>query len=152
MFVKILTMKKIFILKGVSETGKTTKINTIANWIITNYKIPNTIGLDSLNFKKDSNGILTINKLNIGINSAGDNIGEIKKIDVFAPNVDIIVCACRTKGATYQHLYKNYTRPNGWLAVYINVDEFPKLDLVNQKIRDNRIIDELQTWLIGLEK
>lgn len=32
-------MKKIFILKGVSNTGKITKINLIANWIIKTYSI-----------------------------------------------------------------------------------------------------------------
>lgn len=148
-------MKKIFILKGVSNTGKTTKINQVAEWIITTYSVPNTIGLDITNYEINTWGVLTIGNLVIGFNSAGDNLNEIKKVDKIVrdfPNVDIIICACRTKGITYQHLYKNYIRRNGWLDTYINVDELLPTDIVNQQIRDNRIVRELETWLIGLEK
>ena len=74
-------MKKIFVLKGGNDSGKTTKINQVAEWIINTYSIPNTIGLDVLNYRKDTFGILTIGKLKIGINSACDNEFEVKKID-----------------------------------------------------------------------
>lgn len=148
-------MKKIIILKGVSDTGKTTKINQIADWIINRYSILNTIGLDTTNFQKNTWGVLTIGLLKIGFNSSGDNEHEILKVDTIInnyPDVDIIICACRTKGITYQHLYKNYTRQNGWLDIYINVEEFSKSDVVNQGARDTRILTELRTWLIGLQK
>lgn len=149
-------MKKIFILKGVANTGKTTKINQIAEWIINTYSVANTIGLDVTDLEINTWGILTIGKLKIGFNSAGDNDDEIKKIDKllnkFENNIDIIICACRTKGVSYQHLYKNYIRPKGWLDTYINVEEYKPTDLINQSARDIRVFNELKVWLIGLEK
>jgi hypothetical protein len=147
-------MKKIFILKGNDNTGKTQKIKEIADWIITDYSVTNTIGLDMTIPKKDVHGVLTINKLKIGFNSAGDNLKEVKAIDklLLDNDIDIIICACRTKGASYQHLYKNYIRPTGWLDMYLNVEEYSKTDIVNQSARDLRVISELKAWLIGLEK
>ena len=152
-------MKKIFILKGKSETGKTTKINQAAEWIIVNYGCSNTIGLDPTNLLKDSHGILTVNKLKIGINSYGDTESEVKKIDNLISKIpehtsvpDIIICSCRTRGKGRKHIINNYNKSTGWLRVFINVEEFSKTDLKNQKLRDTRILDELKAWLIGLEK
>lgn len=152
-------MKKIFILKGKSETGKTTKINQIAEWIIVNYGCSNTISFDPTNLLKDTHGILTIKKLTIGINSPGDTEAEVKKVDnlisKFTENPsapDIIICSCRTKGKGRKHLVNNYNKSNGWLRVFINVEEYPQTELKNQKLRDIRILGELKTWLIGLEK
>ena len=152
-------MKKIFILKGKSETGKTTKINEVAEWIISNYCCSNTIGLDSNNLLKDTHGILTIKRMTIGINSAGDTETEVKKIDNLKPynseskNIpDIIICSSRTKGKGRKYIINNYNRSTDWLRVFINVEEYLKTDLKNQKLRDLRIINELKSWLIGLEK
>lgn len=131
-------MKKIFILKGISGCGKTTKINTLAHWIINTYKIPNTIGLDPTNYLKDTFGVLTIGNLKIGINSAGDHENQVKKVDQLleisknninefdqlnVSNIDIIVCACRTRGKGRKHITKNYNYPNGWLQKFINVEK-----------------------------
>lgn len=145
-------MKRIIILKGVSNTGKTTKINQIADWIIRKYDIPNTIGLDVTDFGKDTIGLLKVNKLVIGINTAGDDDVCIKQIDMIAPKCNILICSCRTKGVTYQHIYKNYNRISGWLETIIFVDKINPTSAAKQSIRDAGVIDELQTWLIGLEK
>tara|TARA_R110000868_G_scaffold396876_1_gene669269 strand:+ start:9604 stop:10062 length:459 start_codon:yes stop_codon:yes gene_type:complete len=151
-------MKKIFVLKGKDGSGKTTKINTIADWIIKTYNVQNTIGLDVTNFQKDTFGILTIGKLKIGINSAGDNEGEVKKLDLLTEkhenelDVDIIICACRTKGKGRKYIVDNYNYSNGWLQKIINIDKFTSSDILSQNARDLRKIEELKTWLIGLEK
>lgn len=147
-------MKKIFILKGVSNTGKTSKINMIATWVLENYNVSNQHNIDITDIKIDISGVLTIGNLTIAFNSGGDDEGQILKVDklVLEFNVDIVICACRTKGITYQHLYKNYIRPKGWLDTYINVEELNKNDKIGQSNRDSRIIAELKTWLIGLEK
>jgi energy-coupling factor transporter ATP-binding protein EcfA2 len=151
-------MKKIFVLKGKDGSGKTTKINTIADWIIKTYNVQNTISLDVTNFQKDTFGILTIGKLKIGINSAGDNEGEVKKLDLLTDknenqiDVDIIICACRTKGKGRQYIINNYNYSNNWLQKFINIEKFPKADVAKQNARDLRKIEELKTWLIGLEK
>ena len=149
-------MRKIFILKGKSETGKTTKINKTAEWIINNYGCPNTIGLNTSNYLKDTHGILTINKLSIGFNSSGDNEWEVKKIDNLnladENRPDIIICSCRTKGKGRRYINDNYNHLTGWLKVFINVEEYSNSDLIKQTTRDTRIFDESKTWLIGLEK
>jgi hypothetical protein len=153
---KQIKMKKIFILKGKSETGKTSKINQTAEWIINSYVTPNTIGLDTSNYLKDTNGILTVKNLTIGFNSSGDNEWEVKKIDNLKlsndDSPDIIICACRTKGKGRKYINDNYNYSKGWLKVFIDVEEYSKSDLLNQGTRDTRVLNELQTWLIGLEK
>lgn len=145
-------MKQILIIKGVSNTGKTTKINEIANWIINTYGASNTIGLDPLDMGKNIFGILTVKNLKIGINSAGDDLASVQKIERIQNECDIIIGCCRTKGETFQFYYKNYTRGKGWMDIYFNSDEFPAADLINQKLRDDLIIDGLKCCLIGLEK
>jgi len=158
-------MKKIFILKGISGCGKTTKINTIADWIINTYTIPNTIGLDPTNYLIDTFGILTIGKLKIGINSAGDHENQVKKIDKLVElslsnnqdsdsnnDIDIIICACRTRGKGRKHITKNYNYSKGWLQKFINVEKFNPSNILLETNRDKRIFDELKTWLVGLEK
>lgn len=149
-------MKKIFILKGGNDCGKTTKINLVAEWIIKTYSIPNTIGLDITNYEKDTLGVLTIGKLKIGINSAGDTESEVKRIDrlmkMTDEYLDIIICACRTRGKGRKYIIDNYNYPKGWLQKFINIEKFPKTDIANQTARDIRKMIELKTWLTGLEK
>ncbi|WP_146171743.1 hypothetical protein [Flavobacterium magnum] len=149
-------MNKIIILKANSNTGKTTKINTIADWIITTHGAANTIGLDPAHLTKDSCGVLTVGKLNILVNSAGDDHASVLKIDAalqsFHGQVDIILCSCRTKGITYQHLYKNYNRSTGWLDVIIPIAEFTPANPTRQAARDAALLAEIQAWLTGLPK
>ena len=149
-------MKKIFILKGKGNTAKTTKINKIAQWIIDTYHCPNTIGLNTTDFEIDTLGVLNIGKLSIGINSSGDNLYEVQKIKELKGDEDnfpdIIICACRTKGAGFRYIRDNFNYSTGWLSVFINVEEFISTDIKSQTIRDSRIDDELKTWLVGLPK
>lgn len=145
-------MKKLLVLKGVSNTGKTTKINNIARWIIHTYGVPNTIGLDPADLLKNTFGILTVKNLRIGINSAGDNLKCVKKIEKIEQDCDIIICCCRTRGTTYQYLYQNFKRSTGWIELYLNCEEYPANAVPDQKLRDMRIVEDLKCHLIGLEK
>ena len=155
-------MKKIFIVKGGDDTGKTTKINLIIDWIFANYTISNSV-IIPIN-QIDRYGIIQINKLTIGFNTAGDNETEVKKIDNLKGvlnninddnllnDLDIIICACRTKGKGRQYIINNYNYSNNWLQKFINIEKFSKADVAKQNARDLRKIEELKTWLIGLEK
>lgn len=151
-------MKKIFILKGGDDTGKTTKINNIVDWILTNYKGA-TSNIRPIN-NVDRYGVIQINKLVIGFNTAGDNEGEVKKIDYLKGllndsennDLDIIICACRTRGKGRQYILDNYNYSSGWLQKIINLDKYAKADTASQIARDIRKIEELKTWLTGLEK
>lgn len=145
-------MKKILILKGVSNTGKTTKINTIAKWIMNTYGAPNTIGLDPNNLLKNTLGILTVKNFRIGINSAGDSLKCVKKTEAIEQNYDILICCCRTRGITYQYFYKNYKRSNGWIDIYLNCEQYSSNAVKQQHLRDSTILNELKVHLIGLQK
>jgi len=149
-------VKKIFVLKGKSETGETTKINQVAESIISNYGCPKTFGLNSANYLLDTHGILPINKLTIGIKSEGDNERKVKKIDNLKlkndDKLDIIICTCRTKGKGRKYINDNFNYSKGWLKVFIDVEEYPKTNLTNQTARDSRVLLETRAWLTGLEK
>jgi len=125
-------MKKIFILKGVSNVGKTTKILNIIEWIIRIYKVNENDIILTKTTENDVCGVIKIGNLIIGFNTAGDDENQIKKIDILISEneIDILICSCRTRGKTFQHLYKNYVRKNGWLDTYINVEELPKIDVL----------------------
>jgi len=142
--------KKIFYFTGAGDTGKTTKINTVAKWIIDTYKTPNTIGLDSGNLRRDTLGVLIINNLRIGINSSGDNLHEVTKIDTVNKDIDILICCSRTSGKGFQYIKKNYNYNNGWLEMQFRVNNLAPTNITGQTARDNRLIEDLKTWLIGL--
>lgn len=144
-------MRKIIILKGISETGKTTKIKQIADWIMQNYTCSTTITMPAQT-DWDIHGILTINKFTIGFNSAGDDENQVKKLDkllIDETPPDIIICACRTKGRGLQYLKNNYNGKTGWLQAWVSVERVDPADCIE---RDKHVIDELKGWLIGLEK
>ncbi|GAO31728.1 hypothetical protein [Geofilum rubicundum] len=149
-------MKKIFILKGKNDTGKTIKINRIAEWIINNHGATNTINFDSNDLKNDINGVLEVSNLTIGINSSGDNLMEVRKIERLKSEIgeypDILLCACRTKGKGRKYIDNNFNYSKGWLKIYIDVKEHNSASTEKQMIRDERIIAEMQAWLTGLKK
>jgi len=146
-------MKKMFTLRGVSECGKSTKVKAIAQWIINNYPHAINHGIDLT--KRDISGVLEINKLKIGLISAGDDLpcvlGNERVLNNY-PGMDILVNTCRTKGITRRYLEKNYNFSSGWLVKNIFVQKFNPANSLKESSRDNLILDELKCWLTGLEK
>jgi hypothetical protein len=149
-------MRKIFILKGKSNTGKTSKINRIVDWIINTHGAPNTVNFDLNKFEKDVFGVLEVKNLTIGINSSGDNQEEVQNIERLKLDCDeypdIILCACRTKGKGRRYLDSNFNYAKGWLKVYFDVKEYNSVSIEKQMTRDERIVAEIKTWLTGLGK
>ncbi|WP_417430296.1 hypothetical protein [Halpernia sp.] len=153
-------MKKLFTLRGVSNTGKSTKVKLIAEWININYSAINH-GIDFS--KHDIIGVLQINKLKIGFVSAGDDLNQVKQIEKLlslhkndennpGSDIDIIINTCRTKGAGRKYLENNFNHSKGWVSKNIFVERINPASTVLQAARDNRILDELKTWLTGVEK
>ena len=148
-------MKKIFIVKGISNCGKSTIINQVIDWVLQNYTNQNTIQFEPK--KKPENefdrfGIIQINKLKIGFISEGDTYDHVKmRLKQFDElNCDIIVCASRTRESSYKAVWEflnlhNLTRLT-YLHRFIDV-YFPANDA--QTIL---AVKEIQTWLTGLEK
>ena len=145
-------MKKMFTLKGVSSCGKSSKIKAIAEWIRDNYN-PKVLGIDFNDW--DILGVLQVGKLKIGFVGAGDNEECVKGADEILqqyPDIDIIINCCRTKGETYQYINSTYSYDNGWIGKYIDVERYEVNEEIEQEQRDNRVIEEIKTWLLGIEK
>ena len=146
-------MKKMFTLRGVSHCGKSSKVKDIANWILANYPHAINHGIDFT--KGDILGILQINKLKIGFVSAGDDLDCVLGNDSILEidgTIDIIVNTCRTKGVSRKHLADNYNFSTGWLIKNIFVTKYDPPNPSLESIRDLKIMEELKSWLTGLEK
>jgi|GEM_PF-747212 len=153
-------MKKMFTLRGVSNTGKTTKVKQIAQWVINNYAVTKPHNIDTT--KGEILGILEVNKLRIGFISAGDDLAQVKKVEKLLSDnkneddskdtLDIIINACRTRGAGRRYLESNFNRNTGWVLTNIYVERFTATQITQQASRDTQIFDELKSWLTGLEK
>lgn len=148
-----------FTLRGVANTGKTTKVKQIAQWVIDNYPVsmPHSIDLK----KGEILGVLQVNKLRIGFISAGDDLNQVKKVEQLlsgnkredeGEDIDIIINACRTRGAGRRYLESHFNKKTGWLLTNIYIERFTASQLAKQVSRDSHIFDELKSWLTGLEK
>jgi hypothetical protein len=146
-------MRKMFTLRGVSNCGKSSKVRDIANWILANYPHAVNHGIDFT--QGDILGVLQINKLKIGFVAAGDDLACVLNNDEILEvhkDVDIIVNTCRTKGKPRKHLEINYNFSTGWLVKNIFVTKYEPSSPSIERIRDSKILDELKSWLTGLEK
>ena len=145
-------MRKIIIVRGVHDTGKTTSINELYNWIISlDYQLIDNV---TRNSNGDILGTITIGNLVIGFNSAGDKPKEVLKIEKLKDEhgnfPDIIICASRTKGKPYKYLRDNFNQSTNWLRIIQNKRRFNSTPERTQ--RDERTLAELKVRLIGIEK
>ncbi len=146
-------MNKMFTLRGVSKSGKSDKVKRIADHIISNYPTVINFGIDTS--KGDIHGVLQMKKFKIGLVSAGDDfscVSEIERLIKIHNDIDLVINTCRTKGITRKYLHDNYNYSSGWLVKNIYVERYDPFDSVSQGNRDIRILDELKSWIIGLEK
>jgi hypothetical protein len=118
-------MPIILVAKGKHDTGKTTAICQLKNFLLS-------LGGKTINTYKaisqhDVNMIVEYNGIKIGISSAGDpGLKQREILTVFVEmNCNIIICACRTKGSTKNEILEyfnmekiNYFTPsdNGFIS------------------------------------
>lgn len=144
-------MKKIIIVRGVEDTGKTTTIQKIIAWLENNYTINKTF---QENEHGDTRAVFEIGNFTIGFNSSGDNLLEVAKIEKLKTNrgtyADIIICASRTRGETQKFFKENFSYNQNWLKIYQNVRRVDPME--ERAKRDTRIFEEIKTRLIGIEK
>lgn len=142
-----------FTLRGVSNCGKSSKVRNIADWIIGYYPHAMNHGIDFT--KGDIFGVLQIHNLMIGFVAADDDLPCVLKndslLDVY-PDIDIIINTCRTRGKSRKHLAFNYNFSKGWLVKNILVTKYDPSNPLLESSRDLKIMDELKSWLTGLEK
>lgn len=91
--------KKIFAVRGLSNSGKSTTIRLVYDSLVATYKISEQQGTI---LRKDIYIILSINGVTIGLASKGDPSTELGKRLSALKNAgcQIIICATRTRGET----------------------------------------------------
>jgi hypothetical protein len=143
-------MKKILIVKGVSDAGKSTIINQVIDWVLANYTNTNTITIEGNGV--DRYGYIQVNRFRIGFISEGDTYEHVsmRLEELHLLDCDVIVCASRTKLSSFTAVWEFINLHNAvrlsYLHRFINVSfpaNTPQTDLV---------VEELQAWLTGLEK
>jgi hypothetical protein len=143
-------MKKILIVKGVSNSGKTTIINEVIDWVIFNYTNTNTITIERNGV--DRFGFIQVGNFRIGFISEGDTYDHVKmRLDeMHNLNCDVIVCACRTRLSSYSAVWEFINLHNMGRLNYLHrfIDVFLPANTTQTAIK----VEELQTWLTGLEK
>lgn len=107
-------MKRIIVVKGGKETGKTSVLNTVVRWMIETYQLENTVGFDVNDIRKDTFGVFTINAQKIGVDTSGEDESKIEEL--VSLGCDVILCACLTEGNRYQHLLSKYPYSKGFLV------------------------------------
>lgn len=93
-------MKKIFALRGKSNTGKRQTIRTVVEML--SAKLPHA---PFEHTKVDPRVVMTVNHLKIGIESQRNSTGRLLKetLDSFVHvGCDVIICATRTRGTTIE--------------------------------------------------
>ncbi len=143
-------MKRAIIVKGTASIGKSTIIYSIYDWIVSTYctkPIMNSIWVT--NGVHEVRAVLEIGKLKIGIASPGDNAQEVDHNldEFFKHDVDIIICACRTRGYSFDTVRKRLPYPK-----YVTNWCVPEWISPKISVRVPIAIDELKALLIGLSK
>lgn len=141
-------MKRAIILRGSSDCGKTTLLTTFYDWI----KFTFVIAITS--YKVHSNGdfevVFTYGKLKVSYFTQGDYGSEVDRFlkDSVSIGSDLIVCCCRTKGATFNAVKAKLIYPN-FLIDFVQVHKVPSANIKSFLALKQ---DELKARIIGLLK
>jgi copper chaperone CopZ len=143
-------MKRAIIVRGTANIGKTRIIYSIYDWVITTYCVkPITNAIWTVDGGHEVRAVLEIGKLKIGIGSTGDNVEEVDQNldEFFKHNVDIIICACRTRGYSYDTVRERLRYPD-YVTTWCQPEEISSEISTRVKIA----IEEVKALLIGLSK
>lgn len=141
-------MKKIIILKGISNVGKSTILNQLINWLLNNHTQTNNIKIEGN--KVDRYGLIEIKGYKIGIITEGDRYHHtvMRLNEIHNQNCDVIVCCCRTRLSSYtavKEFIHNHNNPQkSYLPIWINL-----LPAVNN-LQSNQTLLELKAYLKGI--
>jgi Ni2+-binding GTPase involved in maturation of urease and hydrogenase len=149
-------MKRAVIVKGNPGIGKSTILLAIYDWIKTTYtplilheEIYHKIANDKSSPITDVFGIIQVGNLKIGLCSGGDDGHNVKNFidESVKANCDIVVCACRRRGGTFNVIRANLTYPN-----FVTDWCIPESISPSISIRVSVGIEEVKARLIGLPK
>lgn len=143
-------MKKILIVKGVSDAGKSTIINQVIDWVLGNYTNTNTITVEGNGV--DRYGYIQVGSFRIGFISEGDTYEHVKLRleELHLLDCDVIVCASRTRLSSFSAVWEFINLHNTVRLSYLHrfIDVFFPANTQQTAL----VVEELQTWLTGLEK
>jgi hypothetical protein len=141
-------MKRAIIVKGTANTGKSTIIFSIYDWIVSTYCVkPIANSTWVTNGVNEVRAVLEVGKLKIGIASPGDTYQEVDQNldEFFKHDVDIIICSCRTRGYSFDHVRRRLPYPQ-----YVTNWCIPEWISPSISVRVPIAINELKALLIGL--
>lgn len=143
-------MKKILIVKGISDAGKSTIINQVIDWVLGNYTNTNTITFEGNG--GDRYGYIQVGRIRIGFISEGDTYEHVKLRleELHLLDCDVIVCASRTRLSSYSAVWEFINLHNTVRLSYLH--RFIYVSFPANTPQTNLVVEELQTWLTGLEK
>ncbi|MAW94494.1 MULTISPECIES: GTPase [unclassified Leeuwenhoekiella] len=141
-------MKKILILQGVSDSGKTTILNNLINWLLNYPNQTNNIQTDGTG--PDRFGVVEINGFRIGIITQGDEYHYVQKrlLEIHNQDCDVIVCCCRTRLSSLTAVTEFLNTYNNSQLVYLS--QWIRVVAPWSTQQSNRVLTELQTWLRGI--
>ncbi|WP_271767961.1 hypothetical protein [Aquimarina algiphila] len=141
-------MKKIIILKGKSEVGKTTILNKLIDWLNSNPNLTN-ISITELH-PPDRIAIIEINGFRIGILTQGDEYEPVKRHlnEIHQENCDVIVCCCRTRISSYTAVKEFINKHNNLQKLYLPI--WINLLPPSNNLQSNQILLELKAYLTGI--
>lgn len=143
-------MKKILIIRGISDSGKSTIINQVIDWVLGNYINTNTITFEGNGV--DRYGYIQVGSFKIGFISQGDTYehAKLRLEELHLLDCDVIVCASRTRLSSYSAVWEFINLHNTVRLIYLH--RFIDVLFPVNTPQTNIVVEELQTWLTGLEK
>lgn len=146
-----MNLRRLFVIRGHSESGKTTIIIRLIDMLLNEYGsniIENRILIENEGESNEERlGTITIQGLKIGFISQGDYYGYTlsKLIELFEnENCDIVFCTCRTRQSSFNAV-QEYIINNENCIIQFRNTENPW-----SEIQTNRIVNEIFTWINGI--
>lgn len=122
-----------FTLRGKGNSGKTTVIRALGDWMENTFIVGNPnnrivkLPLPVRRTSRDILWIITINGITFCLHSRGDIVEQVSIIDdvlIENPNIDVVINACHTKGRGLNHIRDNYENNSDWQVQYIDIENF----------------------------
>lgn len=145
-------MCKCYVLYGRANVGKTTSLGLVIEKLVANgAKEIKGVDISLFNSSDDRRILLEYKGKLIGITTRGDTRKALEKdFDAFKRELDLFVCACRTKGETCDFI-KEYFSDIVWMKKIHTNNNYSfsiqkYIDKMNE-IQAMMIIEEIESWI-----
>lgn len=124
--------------------------NQVIDWVLANYPNTNTITVEGNGI--DRCGYIEVGRFRMGFISEGDSKNHVKKRldELHLLDCDVIVCASRTRLSSFSAVWEFINLHNSVRLTYLH--RFIDILYPANTLQTVLVVEELQTWLTGLEK